>query len=96
MPLPNGQPTMMEAILAGEQVRMQIGNRDASLGHQGAIESPVDGSIHTSMRSYEQHLKDTGHHIVGDTTETRRKKREKAAEQAKADAEAAPFEWTSQ
>lgn len=53
--------SMMDAILRGEKVNMMIGG--ASLPKP--IQSMVDGSLHTDLRAYERHVKESGYEIVG-------------------------------
>lgn len=75
MPLPNGQPTMMEALLAGERVRMSVGNRDVCFGDP--VKSVVDGTHHTSRQRYNEHLKANGCVEIGnDSGYGKPKKRE--------------------
>lgn len=61
MPLANGQPTMMEALLAGERVKMSVGNRESNTAN--GITSPVDGSYHSNAKQYDNHLKQHGCHV---------------------------------
>lgn len=61
MPTDSGKPSMMDAILAGEKVRMHAGNRDKSVG-DGVI-SQLDGKRYGNMKQYENHLKQNDCHI---------------------------------
>jgi hypothetical protein len=65
------------------------------MGTEGGVQSPVDEKVYTSRMKYEQHLKDTGHRISGDSSETTRKKIEQANKEAAEAKAAAPFEWNS-
>lgn len=80
MPLPNGMPTLMESILSGEVKSFQVGDRESSMGSDGGVESPVDGSIHTSRKSYESHLKEKGYHVVTDSPQRRKEEAVKRKE----------------
>lgn len=94
MPLPNGSPTLLESILAGEVKSFQVGNRESSMGTDGGVESPVDGKIYTNRQSYETHLKDKGYHVVTDSPQKRKeeavKRRESTQEALK---DSSNFSW---
>lgn len=54
---------MMDAILSGEKVNMQIGNRHYTFDKP--VKSMVNGKEYHDMAQYEAHLKESGHEIVG-------------------------------
>lgn len=58
MPTPSGRPSMMDAILAGEQVKITVGNREACFSDP--VKSIIDGSHHANRQQYDNHLKQHG------------------------------------
>lgn len=58
MPTPSGRPSMMDAILAGEKIRMTI--QDADICFKNPVKSMIDGSVHYNRKQYNTHLKDHG------------------------------------
>lgn len=68
MPTASGQPSMMEAILAGEQVRMTISNRDICFAEP--VQSVIDGTHYSSKRAYTDHLRQHECHEVGNDYNT--------------------------
>lgn len=63
MPTDSGRPSMMDAILAGEKVRMTVSNRDISFGDP--VKSMIDGKHYSNKTDYSNHLKQHGCHEVG-------------------------------
>jgi hypothetical protein len=66
MPTPSGRPSMMDAIMAGEKIRMHCGNREA--GYENPVRSVLNGQHFTSRHQYEDHLKANNCFIVGNDT----------------------------
>jgi hypothetical protein len=78
MPLPNGMPSMMDAILAGEKVSFQI------MDDMTPYVSPVNGQRINSRSSHADHLKEYNLQEVGNEKPDWMKRRD---EEAKAKAE---------
>lgn len=74
MPLPNGQPTMMEAILAGQDVSMTVGNREMCFSDP--VKSMIDGKYYNNRKDYQNHLKQHGCVEVGNEYNGKTPKRE--------------------
>lgn len=74
MPTASGRPSMMDAVLSGEAIRMQVCNKDACFA--SPLKSMVDGNHYLNRRSYDEHLKNNGCEIVGDDAALKPKKKE--------------------
>lgn len=66
MPTASGRPSMMDAILAGESIKFQIGDKDTAF--KDPVKSPITKQHYTTRRSYEEHVHSNGCFIVGDDT----------------------------
>lgn len=64
MPTDSGRPSMMDAILAGEEVRFVVGNREICF--KEPVKSMINGQLFTNQRAYRDHLKQHKCVEVGD------------------------------
>lgn len=77
MPTPSGRESLMDAILAGQQPSNFLVTKPCTDWIGDGTVSPVDGKVYRRKDDYLGHLKQNGMHIVEDSPEKSREKREK-------------------
>lgn len=83
MPTASGRPSLMDAILAGEKPSNFLATKPNCDWVGDGVQSPIDGKVYRHKADYMNHLKQTGHHIIGDSLESRKEKRRKQKEKIK-------------